>query len=312
MKNKLTILIFLLTSISLYGQTKFQLNDYPLQDNYRVISKDSADILFQSILKSPIFEFSYTRGGCDYRAHAVYLMLKKMGVNTFKIWNFASSKIFLAGKDFNTHNLLLSVKDQLNLSTKSTYYADCDINIDENVYWGYHVAPVILVKNNLKVDTLVVDPALYNKPIDYKIWIKSQLQDKATSYHTFLEGNLISFQTESQYQRNGINCQDCSGNNIITGVFWNDEYSIQQKWIEQSLSKGKVFVEYYKKEIEPLEKELSKYPSNTSDPKAKKLACELAIKKLNISDESGITKLPLEYQNRYNQYIESATKFLFN
>lgn len=301
-----------MTSITLHGQTKFQLNDYPLNDNYRVLSKDSADIIFKNIQNASIFEFKYTRGGCDYRAHAVYLMLRKMGFTTFKIWNFASSKIFLAGKDFNTHNLLLSVKDQLNLSTNSQYYVDCNIKIDENVNWGYHVAPVILVKNNLKVDTLVVDPALFNKPVDYKIWIKSQLQDRASSYHTFLEGNLISFQTESQFQRNGINCQDCSGNNIITGVFWTDEYPIQQKWIEQSLSKGKVFVEYYKKEIEPLEKDLSKYSLTTSDPKVKKLACELAIKKQNISDESGISKLPLEYQTIYNQYIEKATKFLFN
>lgn len=312
MKNKLLLLIAFLTSINLLGQTKFQINDYPLHGNHRIVTRDSAEIIFESIQKSLIFEFKYTRGGCDYRAHAVYLMLKKMGVNTFKIWNFASGKIFLAGKDFNSHNLLLSVKDQLNLSTKGSYYSDCNIKIEDKVYWGYHVAPVILVQNDNKVDTLVIDPALYNTPVEYKIWIRSQLQEKASSYFTFLDGNLISFQTESQYQRNGSNCQDCSGNNIITGVFWTEEHSIQQKWIEQSLSKGKVFVEYYRNEIEPLEKDLLKYPSTTTDPKVKKIACELAAKKQKISDESGITELPKEYQDRYKQYIENATKILFD
>lgn len=312
MKKKFAFIILCLLGFSAMAQTKFKINDYPISNSCRILSRDSADIIFNLVKSSPIFEFNYTRGGCDYRAHAAYLLMKKMGYTSFKIWNFASSKIFLAGKDFNTHNLLLSVKDKLSLSTKSEYYSNCNINIDESVYWGYHVAPVILVKGANKVDTLIVDPALYDKLVDYKDWVSVQLQVKASSYFTFLDGNLISFQTESQYQKNGIYCRDCSGNNILTGVFWTDEYSIQQKWVEQSLSKGRIFVEYYKNEIHPLERELLKYPTNTSDLNAKKLACEIALKKQNIADESGLNKLPQQYQSKFSKYVEQATKILFN
>jgi hypothetical protein len=306
-----------IVSVNVFAQTRLQINDYPLGDNYTVLSKDSATSVFNKINSSAIFEFNYTRGGCDYRAHAMYLLLKKWGIKTFKIWNFASSKVFLSGKDWKTHNLLLVADDKINLSTKSTYYTSCDKGIEETVFWGYHVAPILLVNNKDKIDTMVIDPALFDKPVDYRTWISKQLQPKASSYFTFLEGNLISFETESQYQKKGISCKDCSGNNIMTGTFFTDDYSIQQKWIEQSLSKGKIFVEYYKNEIEPLEKQLQKFPTNLADLKVTKLACEIADKKQKIASEtdllnkSNVLKLPLDYQARYEKYVLSASQTLF-
>lgn len=305
MKYSIIGCTLLLVWTNLISQTKFQVTTYALGNDYSIITKDSAERIFKEIKKSDIIDFNYTRGGCDYRAHAVYLLLKKRGIKTFKIWNFATSKIWnysisfiLPDINFNKHNLLLSVKDKLNLNTSSQSYSSCGINISENVYWGYHVAPVLLVSNQNKVDTLVIDPALFDQAIHYSTWLKTQTQPQANSYFTYLDGRYISFETNNA--------------NTMTGIFYDDKYSIEQKWIEQSLSKGKIFVEYYKKEIEPLEKELKKYSANPTDPQAVKIACELAKKKNNISDENGLAKLPDVYQILYPNYIEKATTQLFN
>jgi Glutaminase len=305
MKHSLIITILFLVSSNLFAQTNFQITSYPLSNDYSIVAKDSVDKIFKEIKNSEIIDFNYTRGGCDYRAHAVYLLLKKRGIKTFKIWNFATSKIWnysisfiLPDINFNKHNLLLSVKDKLNLNTSNQSYNTCGFNISENVYWGYHVAPILLVSNKGKFDTLVIDPALFDHPIDYSSWLNTQIQPQASSYFTYLDGQYISFQTNNL--------------NTMTGTFYDDKYSIENKWIEQSLRKGKIFVEYYKKEIEPLEKELKKYSANPADPRAIKIACELGQKKNNISDESGITKLPNEYQNLYSNYIDKASNKLFN
>lgn len=302
----------LLLSISLFSQTKFQINDYPLDNDYTLVEYESLKSIFAEIKSSTIFEFGYTRGGCDYRAHAVYTLLKKRGIKTFKIWHFASSKIFLAGKSSKTHKLLLAVKDHINLSTTSPYYSNCDIKISDMVYWGFHVAPIVLTKRNDNIDTLVIDPALFDEPIYYKDWINTQLQTGASSYFTLLDGSLISFQTESQYViRPDVYCQDCSGNNIITGIFWSEDYSIQEGLIEKSLSKGKVFVEYYKNEILPLEEELFNFQPNTSQ--AQQLACKIANMKQIISTESdsNVKRLPESYQAKYKTYTQEAKTVLF-
>lgn len=300
MKQSAAICFFLLVYTGIFSQTAFQNTQYPLSNDYSVISGDSASKIYTEIKNSGIIEFNYTRGGCDYRAHAVYLLLKKKGIKTFKIWHFAASKIWnysisfmLPDINFNRHNLLLSVKDKLNLGITN----QCGISIP-GVYWGYHVAPVLLVKNNSKIDTLVIDPALFGQPVDQQTWLKAQLQPQASSYFTYLDGKYISFETNNA--------------NTLTGNFYDDKYSIEQHWIEQSLGKGKVFLDYYRKEIEPLEKELIKYQDKPADPQAVQLACELAQKKQNISTESGLSKLPETYQQLYKKYVAEAASKLFN
>lgn len=300
----LIIVPVLLFNFSALSQTKFEISNYPLENEYKTISRDSAELLFKQIKESKTFEFDYTRGGCDYRAHAVYLLLKKQGIPSFKIWNFAASKIWnysiqfkIPDIDFNQHNLLLTAKDRINLSTESSYYSECGDNvIKSTIYWGYHVAPILLVKNEDKIDTLVVDPAMFNNLVKPKTWLKAQLQEKSNSYYTYLDGGLISFQTSSI--------------NTLTGLFYDDEYSIKQKKIEESLSKGKVFVEYYENEIKPLEIELNKYPKDTDSPEAKSLACEIANRK-NIVFNELVVMLPIEYKNKFNKYVKEATQYLF-
>jgi hypothetical protein len=310
MKYLILFPVFLF-NLCAFSQTKFEIKNYPLKNEYKTISRDSADLLFKKIKESTVFEFNYTRGGCDYRAHAVYLLLKKQGISTFKIWNFASSKVWNYSKEFiipdinfNQHNLLLTANDRINLSTESSYYSECGNNsIKNTIHWGYHVAPVLLIKNEEKIDTLVVDPAMFDNLVKPKTWLEAQLQEKSNSYYTFLDGALISFQTSSV--------------NTLTGLFYDDTYSIEQKWIEQSLSKGKVFVEYYENEIKPLEIKLNNHPKDTEDPEAKSLACKIADRKNIISNEfdssgnSMVNKLPIEYQNKFNKYVKEATKYLF-
>jgi hypothetical protein len=322
MKKLLAICVLIMSCQVLQAQTRMTLNSHPLTGSYRRLTRDSVNLLFSQIKSLPEVEYRYTRGGCDYRAHATYLLLKKMGVTSFKIWSFASAKVFLSGNQY--HNKLLRVNDKINLSTEQAYYRTFDpVPISNYVYWGYHVAPVLLAQNGIKTDTLVIDPALYERPIDYKEWTKASLQADGSSYIIFLNGDLISFQTESQIDKTPSEpdlkkktyCQDCSGNNIITGVFWNDTYSISQKWIEQSLAKGRIFIEYYKAEIEPLEQKLARITPNPNKPESAMLISELAKRKRFISaesgDEVGLVKLPQSYQERYNKYVDKATAILF-
>jgi hypothetical protein len=303
----LTIGILSFLSISVFSQNKFSLALYKTDFDVSILEKGRADSIFNIIRISKILDFNYTRGGCNNRVHAVYLLLKKLNVKCCKIWNFPESKIFLGGE-----YKMLNVKDKMSLEN------DEDINngacnsegIQQvpPVYWGYHVAPIIFVNNKDKIDTMVVDPALSDKLMDYKDWIISQIQPNSASFYIFLNPEYIDFQTESKYINNNVACSNCSGNDIITGVFFNDNKAKSEFTVETKISQGRVIGEYYKEVMVPIINKINLEKTNQSIEK--ELNCDLAKMKAVIYLEDNFSKLPDKYKNRLDKYIEEAKQTL--
>ncbi|WP_194976382.1 protein-glutamine glutaminase family protein [Aquiflexum lacus] len=140
-------------------------------------------------------------------------LVRVSGCEIGKIWAFAPS-------------IYTMVSDK-KLTANNPLYKD------EKITWGYHVAPLLAIKNGNKIDTVVIDFSIKeNKYIPYKEWI-SKLNCPEAIY-TFTDYNYYLFHTFD-----GLTLTGSGHNNfatptnfpkIITGHFWylatNDTISI--------------------------------------------------------------------------------------
>lgn len=114
--------------------------------------------LFAKLAKNPEIPFQYPEDGCYARAAKMSMLLEQEGVFT--------GKVFMEG--------------DLCVDTKS-----CPMGF---VKWWYHVAPVVLVKKNGKLEPYVLDPSLFKKPVPVKLWQHLQtggvLEDQSAFYYT--------------------------------------------------------------------------------------------------------------------------------
>ncbi|HLP12027.1 MAG TPA: protein-glutamine glutaminase family protein [Flavobacteriales bacterium] len=94
--------------------------------------------------------FQYAYDGCYARAHKMcYIINKKYGYNTHKIFSFANS-----GWDV--------------LSVQAQKWGGCCIN------WWYHVAPLVNIKTPAGVKAYVFDPAMFDQPVLLSVWLHFQ------------------------------------------------------------------------------------------------------------------------------------------
>ncbi|MBL7707271.1 MAG: hypothetical protein JNM21_17125 [Taibaiella sp.] len=177
--------IFLIAVLTLFfinknfGQTYFKIEEnklknccLPIPTQLQPVESDKANAIFKYLLDSVKFEYRYGYGACEDRAHFISKSLDKKGINNNKIWCFAPIRYTLISKKE------LSVKDPLTISDK--------------IIWTYHVAPIIIVKNKSKTDTVVIDPSLEsNSPILYSQWLK--MLNCPEAIFTFTESNMYLF-----------------------------------------------------------------------------------------------------------------------
>jgi hypothetical protein len=210
MKKTLLILTFLAFNLCLNAQTYFDVTkDFPYNGNqsynadFKTIkhySPAQVKTVFDSICKSGI-EFNYPQGGCQNRAQMMSMLLnKKYNIQHCKVWLFPPADLIVG----NTQALEIKDKNQL--------------SPDNTIKWLYHVAPSILVDNNGKVDTLIIDPSIdKTQPLKLTDWLKA-ITNSDISKYTFLNSDLYFFVTN---------------NNILSGEFykfqidaryWTDNY----------------------------------------------------------------------------------------
>jgi hypothetical protein len=90
---------------------------------------------------------------CSSRAHLITAILENQffGLKTSKVWLFA---------DFKRS----SQEGKYGLKSKSYLVCgECD-------NWGYHVAPLVIIRSGDRVDSIVLDPSTQNKPIVLRKW----------------------------------------------------------------------------------------------------------------------------------------------
>jgi hypothetical protein len=105
----------------------------------------AADLSCDSIRITPVcIPFRYARDGCWARAHEMYRILSPTA---------AIGKCWLYG----------------NLKVRTANDPTCEVN------WRYHVAPIVTVKDGAGNKPIVLDPALFTRPVSPSEWAAKQI-----------------------------------------------------------------------------------------------------------------------------------------
>lgn len=105
-----------------------------------VLSKQEADRLFQEFASRTDIPFDYAIDGCYARATAMTRIAEDQKIEMAKIW--AEGDLRAKPKD----------------------------KTQEDIEWGYHVAPVAYVNENGKNIVKVFDPSLFDRPVSVTEW----------------------------------------------------------------------------------------------------------------------------------------------
>jgi hypothetical protein len=174
----LTVFIMFMFRVNVYSQAE-GIEYSPYSDSVEISSagKSIADSAFDYIANRLGFINFDDCNNCDSRAHLIAAILENKfpALNTAKVWLFADFKRASQGKKYR-------YKKYVYLSSNN----ECSS-------WGYHVAPVVLIKTKNTVDTIVLDPSTQSKPVSLRRWAleltpqgeKTYLIMKDRKYYTF-------------------------------------------------------------------------------------------------------------------------------
>lgn len=153
------------------------------------VSEEDATTLFNELAEREDIPFGFPMDGCYARAHKMVRILEDRGI--------------IAGKAF--------VEGEL--------YVDTSFG---EVGWGYHVAPVVMVKKGSVLVPYVFDPSLFQKPVPQTEWKAKMLakskskftreyytnrfsydpDDRTSKYNDYSEDSLVDMdQTNRNYSR---------------------------------------------------------------------------------------------------------------
>jgi hypothetical protein len=209
MKNIILAFLFLITFINTKAQTYVKFRENGLINTsfyaplfFNPLTKEKADKALKAAIALDIPKL-HIDGYCEARAEFLCKKLSTLVPEIGKVWAFAPSIYTL-------------VSDQ-NLSHKNP------LLINETIKWDYHVAPLLVIANGSKIDTVVIDFSIKEKGyIPYKEWL-SQLNCNEAIY-TFTDDFHYLFNTLDGLilTGNGYNNLGLPTNfpKIISGHFW--------------------------------------------------------------------------------------------
>lgn len=114
-----------------------------------VLSEKNVNNIFSDLASRKDIPFGYPMDGCYARAHQMVQILEEQGI--------------IAGKAFIEGDLFV----------ESSEFGE--------IGWGYHVAPVVMVKKGNKTIPYVIDPSLFNKPVPQAEWKAKMLRQSKAS-----------------------------------------------------------------------------------------------------------------------------------
>jgi len=166
---------------------------------------------------------------CNSRAHLIAAILESRypELNMAKVWLFADFK-------------RASQKEKYRY--KKYVYLSAG---EECSSWGYHVAPVVLIKNKNSVDTLVFDPSTQNNPVSLQKWAidltsregKTYLIIKDKKYYTYPDNSNKKFEdmkTEWADDVKSVNDDDYSKS---IGKILKSKHGLREHWLFKSEEK---------------------------------------------------------------------------
>jgi len=103
---------------------------------------------------SPCIPFLYPDDGCWGRAHEMCRLIIADGATPRKVWIYGNLRVDTAN------------------------------NPSCNVRWGWHVAPTLRVSTGSGSQTYVIDPSLFDRPVQQSTWVSVQGDASATTAST--------------------------------------------------------------------------------------------------------------------------------
>lgn len=160
------IFLFLFISINLYAQqSAIEYSAYSDKAAVNEINKEISDSIF-NFVKNELTCIDFEDcNNCDSRAHLISAIIeKKFNMNVSKVWLFADYK-----------RASQAEKYKYKPDNYLTYGEDCN-------KWGYHVAPILVIKYDNITDTIVVDPSTQNTPVNLKKWAQNLIKPKEKGF----------------------------------------------------------------------------------------------------------------------------------
>jgi hypothetical protein len=181
-------------------------NTKPLIPYLNAVAFEQRPEIF-GLLAAENIEYRYLNGSCEDRTHLLCLILKKAGIDSGKIWNFAPARYTLLS------NELFQIQDPLDISNP--------------LYWGYHVSPYIQsFDENGFVETLIFDLAFDTANfLSIGQWQEKMNCQRALYLQTDLD-NYLFYSIESYSLRSAklgnhpVYNIPAPQPSIITGDFW--------------------------------------------------------------------------------------------
>jgi hypothetical protein len=144
-----------------------------------IISFADAQREFQKIKHASGIPFKYLPDCCNARAHEMCRIMVEDGLEPCKVWNY--------GQGFEQVLPTLQVQTHL---TPTGY-----------VKWSFHVAPVVKCRHFANdVVHVVIDPALFERPVSLDQWVEVQQDPHSTveisgpkPFHRLLKGRKLFF-----------------------------------------------------------------------------------------------------------------------
>ena len=197
---------------------------------------------FNCIVNCTGIDFEFAQGGCQQRAHVITMLLhKKFNIQHCKVWLFAPAALH--------HN-----------DTRAFYVEDKN-KLADLIYWNYHVAPAVLIKEGEKENFYVIDPCINrHKPILLDTWFKSIGDSSTGRYGLYFP---------EKYFFNSLYTKDNKSTTVFDGTF--AEYTEKDKddlMIEKGLAMNDVAMYIYNTYIKPMMEDPAADTAKLEDLKA--------------------------------------------
>lgn len=181
-----------------------------------------ADSLFNYISRKLPFISYDDCNNCDSRAHLIAAIMEKQfpGVRIYKAWLFADYK-----RASKTGEYMSKTPNHL------TFNDDCN-------KWGYHVAPVVIISDAVRTDTMVLDPSTQSTAVSLKKWASDLLpqEDQALlviknkHYRSFPDNEEGKFLDDIKEWRDDENLTDDDFSKSINNILF-AYYGFWEPWM---------------------------------------------------------------------------------
>jgi len=183
---------------------------------------------FDIIAHHSQIEFNFPQGGCQQRAQIMSMLLtEKFNIDHCKVWIFPPIALYVG----DPRPLYIEDKNGLTPNNR--------------IEWNYHVAPVVQVQGESKVNTMIIDPSINNeKPLLLDEWFACIGNSDVSKYSFLLPDKYFFY------------CCYTSNNMLTTlfdGTFFDYENPVKDDLtMEKGLAINDMAIIIFHKYIQPL------------------------------------------------------------